>query len=48
MENIFSIIMVIIMGLLGGIPTIYITISIPLVIAQKIAGKIRYGKSLYD
>lgn len=48
MGNIFSIIMVIIMGILGGIPTIYITVSIPVVLVQKIIGKVKYGKSLYD
>ncbi len=48
MGSIFGIIMVVIMALLGGIPTIYITLSIPVVIFQKIYGKIKYGKSLYD
>lgn len=47
MGNIISMIMVILMGLLGGIPTIYITLSIPIVLCKKIYGKVKYGKSLY-
>lgn len=48
MGNIISVIMVILMALLGGVPTIYIMVSLPVVLCQKIYGKIRYGKSLYD
>lgn len=47
MGNIISMIMVVLMGLLGGIPTLYITLSIPVVLGKKIYGKIKYGKSLY-
>lgn len=47
MGNIISMIMVVLMGLLGGIPTVYITLSIPVVIGRKIYGKVKYGKSLY-
>lgn len=48
MGNIISVIMVILMGLLGGVPTIFITVSLPVVICQKIFRKVKYGKSLYD
>lgn len=48
MDSILGFIMVAIMAVLGGIPTIYITLSIPVVLFQKIYGKIKYGKSLYD
>ncbi|MBQ7840830.1 MAG: hypothetical protein IJ390_10175 [Lachnospiraceae bacterium] len=48
MENILGVIMVILMGLLGGVPTLVITLSLPVILAQKIYGKIKYGKSLYD
>lgn len=48
MGNIVGIIMVILMGLLGGIPTLFITLSLPVIICQKIYGKVKYGKSLYD
>lgn len=47
MENLIGIIMVIFMAVLGGVPTLYLVISLPIVIVQKIIGKIRYGKSLY-
>ena len=48
MADIFNWILVIFMGLLGGIPTIYITLSIPVIIVQKVLKKIRTGGSLYD
>ncbi len=47
MENFVSVVMVILMALLGGVPTVYLTVSLPVVIFQKIYGKIKYGKSLY-
>lgn len=47
MGNIISVIMVILMALLGGVPTIYIVVSLPVVLCQKIYGKIKYKKSLY-
>lgn len=43
-----SIILVAIMVLLGGIPSIYILVSMPLILAGKIIRKIKYGASLYD
>ena len=36
------------MAILGGIPTLYILISLPVILVQKIYGKIKYGKSLYQ
>lgn len=36
------------MAILGGIPTLYIVISLPVILIQKIYGKIKYGKSLYQ
>lgn len=48
MANILSWILVIIMGALGGIPTIYITLSIPVIIVQKVLKKMKTGGSLYD
>lgn len=47
MGNIVSLIMVVVMGLLGGIPTVYITLSIPVELCKKVYGKVKYGKSLY-
>lgn len=48
MGNFFGYFMVIVMGLLGGVPTIFITLSLPVIIVQKIIRKVKYGKSLYD
>ena len=48
MAEILSWILVIVMGLLGGIPTVYITLSIPVIIAQKIIKKAKTGGSLFD
>ena len=48
MENILGMIMVVLMVLLGGVPTIYIVVSLPVILCQKIVGKVKYGKSLYD
>lgn len=48
MGNITSLILVALMVLLGGIPSIYILISMPIILASKIHQKIKYGKSLYD
>ncbi|MCI9659591.1 MAG: hypothetical protein HFI14_13415 [Lachnospiraceae bacterium] len=48
MEDIFSVVMVGLMVLLGGVPSIYILVSMPVILAEKIYGKVKYGKSLYD
>ncbi len=48
MENFISVVMVVLMAVLGGGPTVYLVLSLPVVIFQKIYGKIKYGKSLYD
>ncbi len=34
--------------LLGGIPVLYLTLSIPVVVFWKIYRKIKYGYNLYD
>ena len=34
--------------LLGGVPILYLTLSIPVVIVWKIYRKIKYGYTLYD
>jgi len=46
--DIVSAILVGIMVILGGIPSIYILVSMPMIIAGKIVRKIKYGASLYD
>lgn len=48
MNQIGSMFLVGAMGILGGIPTLYILISLPVILVQKIFGKIKYGKSLYQ
>ena len=48
MNQIGSMFLVGMMGILGGIPTLYILISLPVILVQKIFGKIKYGKYLYQ
>ncbi len=48
MGQIINILLVALMAVLGGIPTIYMVLSLFVVVGQKIYGKIRYGRSLYD
>ncbi len=47
MGNVISVLFLILMVVIGGIPSIVITASIPVLIAQKIYRKARYGVSLY-
>ena len=42
MNQIGSMFLVGTMGILGGIPTLYILISLPVILVQKIFGKIKY------
>ena len=47
MANLFSILFIILVAVVGGIPTIVITGYIPVMIAQKIYRKVKFGYSLY-
>ena len=47
MANLFSILFIILVAIVGGIPTIVITGYIPVMIAQKIYRKVKFGYSLY-
>ena len=47
MANLFSILFIILVAIVGGIPTIVITGYIPVMIAPKIYRKVKYGYSLY-
>lgn len=47
MASILSILFIILVAIVGGIPTIVITAYIPVMIAKKIYGKVKYGYSLY-
>ena len=47
MSQIFGAIMLVVMGILGGFPTLDLCVSLVVVLAQKIYGKVVHGKSLY-
>lgn len=47
MSSIISVIMIILIGLVGGVPTIAITACIPVMIGWKIYRKVKFGYSLY-
>ena len=48
MNQIFTIILIIIMGLVGGLSSIFLVISLPAVIIWKIYRKIKFGYKLND
>lgn len=48
MNQIFTIILIIIMGLVGGLSSIFLVISLPAVIIWKIYRKIKFGYKLTD
>lgn len=47
METMISAVMMVLIALVGGLPTIAITACIPAVLAWKIYRKVKYGYSLY-
>lgn len=47
MGSIVSVIMMILLAVVGGFPTIAITVCIPVIIVWKIYRKLKYGYSLY-
>lgn len=47
MANLLTMVLIVLIGVVGGIPTLAITIIIPIVIVWKIIRKIHYGYSLY-
>lgn len=48
MDNIIMLIFAVIGGGLGIVTTVYLVVSAFVTCGQKIYGKIKYGKSLYD
>lgn len=48
MATIGNFILVAIIVLLGGLPSIYIIVSMIVMLTSKIKNKVLYGKSLYD
>lgn len=47
MGSLISVVMMIIIALVGGLPTIAITACIPVMIGWKIYRKVKFGYSLY-
>ena len=47
MADLFSILFIILVAIVGGIPTLVITAYIPVMIIEKIYRKMKYGYSLY-
>jgi hypothetical protein len=48
MKNIFTYIVVVLMGIMGGGASIYILVSLPVMLIWKISRKNRYGISMFD
>ena len=48
MDNIFMMILVAGIVLVGALPSFYIIFSMPVVIFQKFRRKIKYGTSMFD
>ena len=48
MSNILTMVMLVIMGIVGGLSSIVLVLSFPVVLIWKIYRKFRYGYSLYD
>ncbi len=48
MQNLWSMFLVAFMVILGGIPTLYILISLPVILVQKIYRKVKYGTSIWN
>ena len=47
MASAISVIMMILIGLVGGVPTLAITARIPVMIVWKIYRKVKFGYSIY-
>ncbi len=48
MPSIVIYLMVAVMGIVGGLTSLYLLVSIPVLLVWKIYRKIKYGYSLYD
>lgn len=48
MSSIVTYLMVAVMGIVGGLTSLYLLVSIPVLLVWKIYRKIKYGCSLYD
>lgn len=48
MGDLLNLLLVGIMVIIGGVPSIYILVSMPVILAGKIYRKVRFGTSMYD
>ena len=48
MQNLWSMLLIVFMVILGGIPTLYILVSLPVILVQKIYRKGKYGISIWN
>lgn len=48
MPDFITYLLVAVMGIVGGLTSLYLLISMPVLLVWKIYRKIRYGCSLYD
>lgn len=48
MPSVVTYLLVAVMGLVGGLTSLYLLFSIPVLLVWKICRKIKYGYSLYD
>lgn len=48
MQNLWSMLLIVFMVILGGIPTLYILVSLPVILVQKIYRKVKYGISIWN
>ncbi|MGN0132578.1 MAG: hypothetical protein ACI4AA_09070 [Lachnospiraceae bacterium] len=48
MPSVITYLLVALMGIMGGLTSIYLLISIPVLLVWKIYRKIKYGYSLYQ
>lgn len=47
MPGFVTVILIVIMGIIGGLTSLYLLVGIPVLIVWKLYRKIRYGYSLY-
>lgn len=48
MGDLLNLLLIGIMVIIGGVPSIYILVSMPVILAGKIYRKVRFGTSMYD
>ncbi len=48
MQSLLSMFLVALMVIVGGIPSLYILISLPVILVQKFYRKVKYGTSVWN